>query len=297
MVLGCCGTQANQTETLGGVGLVMTELTAISIEGRIAPDSPGMYNTKHVATWAQIVEAVHTHSSAKIALQLGHAGRRGSTGPRSQGLDRPLRAGNWPLLSASPIPYTPWSQVPKAMDRADMERVRDDFVRATQMAQEAHFDLLQLHFAHGYLLASFLSPLTNLRDDEYGGNLEQRMRFPLEVFDAVRAVWPERKPISVALTVHDYKNNGFIVEDAVVVARTLKAHGCDLINVLAGQTTPDSEPAYGRGFLTLLSDRVRNEAGIPTLVGGYLTTCDEVNTVLAAGRVDLCIMDPRCQTL
>ena len=172
-----------------------------------------------------------------------------------------------------------------------MERVCLDFVHAAQMAQEAGFDLLQLHFAHGYLLASFLSPLTNLRCDEYGGDLERRMCFPLEVFDAVRAVWPEHKPISVALTVNDYTKGGFTIEDAVVVARTFKAHGCDLINTLAGQTTPDSEPAYCRGFLTLLSDRVRNEAGIPTMVGGYLTTSDEVNTILAAGRADLCIMD------
>ncbi len=274
-----------------GAGLIMTAATAISADGRITPDCPGMYNKDHVATWTQIVEAVHTRSSAKIALQLGHAGRRGSTRPRSQGLDRPLREGNWPLISASPIPYTSWNQVPKEMDRADMERVCLDFVHAAQMAQEASFDLLQLHYAHGYLLASFLSPLTNLRCDEYGGDLERRMCFPLEVFDAVRTVWPEHKPISVALPVNDYTKGGFTLEDAIVVARTFKARGCDLINILAGQTTPDSEPAYGRGFLTLLSDRVRNEAGIPTIVGGYLTTSDEVNTILAAGRADLCIMD------
>ena len=274
-----------------GVGLVMTAITAVSAEGRITPDCPEMYNADHVATWSQIVEAVHTRSSAKIAIQLGHAGRRASTRPRSQGLDRPLREGNWSLLSASPIPYTPWSQIPKEMDRADIEQVCRDFVRSARMAQQANFDLLQLHFAHGYLLASFLSPLTNLRCDEYGGDLARRMRFPLEVFDAVHAVWPEYKPISVALSVYDYMNGGFTVEDAVVVASALKAHGCDVINILAGQTTPDSEPAYGRGFLTLLSDRVRNEAGIPTIVGGYLTTSDEVNTILAAGRADLCIMD------
>ena len=274
-----------------GVGLVMTAITAVSAEGRITPECPGMYDKDHVAAWAQIVEAVHTHSSAKIAIQLGHAGRRGSTRPRSQGLDRPLREGNWPLISASPVSYTSWSQVPKEMDRADMERVCLDFVHTAQMAQEAGFDLLQLHFAHGYLLSSFLSPLTNLRCDEYGGDLERRMCFPLEVFDAVRAVWPEHKPISVALSVNDYTKGGFTIEDAVVVARTFKAHGCDLVNILAGQTTPDSEPAYGSGFLTPLSDRVRNEAGIPTMVGGYLTTSDEVNTILAAGRADLCIMD------
>ncbi len=274
-----------------GAGMIMTAITAVSAEGRITPDCPGMYDKDHVATWTQIVEAVHARSFTKVSIQLGHAGRRGSTRPRSQGLDRPLREGNWPLISASPIPYTSWSQVPKEMDRADMERVCLDFVHAAQMAQEAGFDLLQLHFAHGYLLASFLSPLTNLHCDEYGGDLERRMRFPLEVFDAVRAVWPEHKPISVALSVNDYTKGGFTLEDAVVVARTFKVHGCDLIGILAGQTTPDSEPAYGRGFLTLFSDRVRNEAGIPTIVGGYLTTSDEVNTILAAGRADLCIMD------
>jgi anthraniloyl-CoA monooxygenase len=179
------------------------------------------------------------------------------------------------------------------MDRAAMDQVRNDFVRAAQMAQEANFDLLQLNFAHGYLLASFLSPLTNQRSDEYGGDLEQRLRFPLEVFDAVRAAWPADKPISVAISASDYVTGGFTIEDAVSVTQVLKAHGCDIVEVRAGQTTIDGEPAYGRGFLTPLSDRVRNEAGIPTMVGGYLTTSNEVNTILAAGRADLCIMNCR----
>jgi len=170
--------------------------------------------------------------------------------------------------------------------------VREDFVRAALMAHEAGFDLLQLHFAHGYLLASFISPLTNQRNDEYGGDLQHRMRFPLEVFDAVRAAWPQDKPISVALPASDYAKGGFDIDDAVIVARMLRAHGCDIIAVLAGQTTVDSEPAYGRGFLTPLSERIRNEASIPTMVGGYLTTSNEVNTILAAGRADLCIVDP-----
>jgi len=178
------------------------------------------------------------------------------------------------------------------MDRAGMERVREDFVRAAKMAHEAGFDLLQLHFAHGYLLASFISPLTNVRNDEYGGDLEQRLRFPLEVFDAVRAAWPQDKPISAALSATDCARGGLDVDDAVIIARILKTHGCDIIAVLAGQTTVDSEPAYGRGFLTPFSDRIRNEAAIPTMVGGYLTTSDEVNTILAAGRADLCIIDP-----
>jgi anthraniloyl-CoA monooxygenase len=277
---------------LAGAGLVVTEPTAISAEGRVTPESAGIYDTRHVEAWMRIIEPIHTRTPAKGGLLLNHAGRRGSTRPGAQGLDRPLHHGNWPLLSASPLPYTPHSQVPREMDRADMDRVREDFVRAAKMAHEAGFDLLQLHFAHGYLLASFISPLTNVRSDEYGGNLEQRMRFPLEVFDAVRAAWPQDKPISVALSATDYARGGLEVDDAVIAARRLKAHGCDIIAVLAGQTTVDSEPAYGRGFLTTLSDRIRNEAAIPTMVGGYLTTSDEVNTILAAGRADLCIIDP-----
>ncbi len=278
---------------LSGAGLIITETVAISAEARITPDDVGVYAEEHVSAWASILKIVHDSSAAKVAVQLSHAGRRGSTRPRETGLDRPLRSGNWPLLSASPIPYTAQSQVPKEMDRTEMDRVCDEFVRATRRAQEAGFDLLQLHFAHGYLLASFLSPLTNLRDDEYGGDLDRRMRFPLEVFDAVRTAWPDDKPLSVALSANDYVKGGTTVEDAVGVARALKNHGCDMLEVLAGQTTIASEPIYGRGFLTSLSDRIRNEGGIPTMVGGYLTTSNEVNTILAAGRADVCIMERR----
>ncbi len=277
---------------LGGAGLVLTEPNAVSAEARITPESAGIYDTSHVEAWKRILEFVHAHSKAKVAMQLSHAGRRGSTRPRAVGLDRPLRHGNWPLFSASPIPYTPQSQVPKEMDQADMDCVRNDFVQAAQKAREAGFDLLQLHFAHGYLLASFISPLTNLRNDEYGGDLGHRTRFPLEVFDAVRAAWPEDKPISVAISATDCVKGGLDVDDAMILARMLKDHGCDIIAIAAGQTISDSEPAYGRGFLTPFSDRIRNEAGIPTMVGGYLTTSDEVNTILAAGRADLCIIDP-----
>ncbi len=276
----------------GGIGLVLTEPVAISAEGRITPESVGIYATNHVEAWTRLVESVHAHTQAKVAIQLNHAGRRGSTRPRAEGLDRPLREGNWPLLSASPIPYTPYSQVPEEMHRADMDRVRDDFVLATRRAHEAGFDLVQLNFAHGYLLASFISLLTNHRNDEYGGDLEHRLHFPLEVFDAVRAAWPQDKPIAVTISVSDCIKGGFEVDDGVVVARMFKDHACDIIAIVTGQTTIDSEPAYGRGFLTPFSDRVRNEAGIPTLVGGYLTTSDEVNTILAAGRADLCIMNP-----
>ncbi len=276
---------------LSGAGLVMTGTMAVSVEGRITPDCMGMYDDKHVSEWAKIVQAVHDETPAKIAVQLGHAGRRGATQSRSEGLDRPLRQGSWQIISASPLPYTPQSQVPREMNRSDMEHVCHDFIRAANMAQEAGFDLLQLNFAHGYLLASFLSPLTNLRCDEYGGNLGKRMRFPLEVFDAVHAIWPEHKPISVAISATDCVRGGFDVEDAVIIAGFLKEHGCDILEVQAGQTTIESEPAYGRAFLTQFSERIRNEAHIPTLVGGYLTTSNEVNTILAAGRADLCIMD------
>ncbi len=276
---------------LSGAGLVLTPLTAISAEGRITPADTGLYTAAQQSAWARIVEHIHSHTPAKVALQLGHAGRRGATRPRAEGLDRPLRQGSWPLLSASPLPYTAHSQTPKAMDRDDMDRVRADFARAAQMAREAGFDMLHLHCAQGYLLASFLSPLSNQRADEYGGPLENRVRFPLEVFEAGRAFWPEDRPLSVALCISDGVRGGFDAEDAVIVAQMLKARGCDMIEALAGQTIPDAEPAYGRGFLTLLSDQVRNEAGIPTMVGGYLRTTNEVNTIIAAGRADLCIME------
>ena len=273
-------------------GLLMTEPIAISREARITPESVGLYHPTHVVAWEWIVSIIQSSKPTRLGINLVHAGRRGSVRPAYVGLDRPLRQGNWPLLSASPLPYTPQSQVPKEMDRADMERVRDDFVSATHMAQQATFALLQLHFGHGYLMASFLSPLTNLRTDEYGGDLERRMRYPLEVFDAVRDAWPREKPISVAFSVTDCVKDGFDVRDAITFATVLKEHGCDIIEILAGQTTIDGEPAYGRGFLTTLSDRIRNEAGIPTIVGGYLTTTNEINTILAAGRADLCVLEP-----
>ena len=281
-------------QLLSGAGMVMTALTAVSPEGRITPHDVGLYNSEHVDAWQDIVRSIRASSSTKVILQLNHAGRRGSTRPKAEGLDRPLRSGNWPLLSASPLPYTPQSQIPKEVDLRDMDKLCDDFVRAATLAQEADVDMLQLNVAHGYLLASFLSPLTNQRTDEYGGNLEQRIRFPLEVFDAVRARWPVNKPLGVAFSVTDCVKGGFDVADAIIFAQTLKIHGCDIIAIQAGQTTMAGEPAYGRGFLTQLSDQVRNGAGIPTLVGGYLTTTNQVNTIIAAGRADLCILELPC---
>ncbi len=285
---------ANQMQRAAccGAGLVEAEQVAISAQGRITPDCAGIYHTDHVEAWKRVVEFIHNHTSAKVAIQLNHAGRRGSTRSRTNGLDRPLQEDNWPLFSSSPVPYSPSNQVPIEMKRADMDRVRDDFVLATQRAHEAGFDVLQLNFAQGYLLASFISPLTNLRQDEYGGDLHHRMCFPLEIFDAVRETWPQDKPIFVTISASDCVKGGLEVDDAVRVAQMLKEHACDIIAVVTGQTTIDSEPAYGRGFLTPFSDRIRNEAEILTMVGGYLTTGDEVNTIIAAGRADLCILDP-----
>jgi anthraniloyl-CoA monooxygenase len=276
---------------LAGAGLVMTSPMAISAAARITPGDVGIYRPAHEVAWRRIVTALHADTTARVACVLGHAGRRGSTRPREYGLDRPLRDGNWPLVSASPLPYTPRSQTPQALDRAGMDDVRRQFAESARMVAEASFDMLVLHAGHGYLLASFLSPLTNVRDDECGGSLEHRMRFPLEVVQAVRHAWPADRPLGVALSVTDWAVGGFRVDDAIVVARALAEQGCDLLVVLAGQTVPDAESAYGRGFLTTLSDRIRNESGIPTLVGGYLTTTNEVNTVLAAGRADLCQLD------
>ncbi len=275
-----------------GAGLVITEPVAVSAAGRITPGCAGMYHQAHAAAWKPIVDAVHAHSRTAIALHLNHAGRRGSTRPRREGLDRPLRDGNWPLVSASPLPYTPQSQIPKDMDRRDMDRVRDEFVAAARMAVEAGFDMLLVNCAHGYLLASFISPLSNQRQDDYGGPRANRLRFPLEVLDVVRTAWPQDRPIAVAFSADDCADGGLDGEDVGAAARMFRAHGADIIQVLAGQTTADAHPVYGRGFLTTLSDRVRNEARIPTIAAGFLTTTDEVNSILAAGRADLCVMDP-----
>ena len=278
------------SRAVGGAALVVAEMTDVSREGRITPGCTGMYKPEHVTAWTRIVDFVHAHSTAKIALQLAHAGRKGSTRRLWEGIDEPLPEGNWPLLSASAIPYHPYSQVPKAMDRADMERVRDHFVRAARMAEDAGFDMLELHFAHGYLLASFVSPLTNTRADDYGGSLAGRMRYPLEVFDAVRAVWPAPKPVSVKISATDWAEGGLSAEDAVGVARLLREHGCDIVTVSTGQTVPDAKPVYGRLYQTPFSDRIRYEAGIPTMTVGNIGSYDDVNSILAAGRADLCVL-------
>jgi len=278
------------SRALSGAGLIITEMTDVSAEGRITPGCAGLYKPEHVAAWRRVVAFVHKHSFAKIGMQLAHAGRKGSTKVGWEGYDEPLDDGNWPIIAPSPIPYFGNSQVPREMTRADMDKVRDDFLRAAAMAEEAGFDLIELHFAHGYLLSTFLSPLTNRRHDEYGGSIENRMRYPLEVFDAVRKVWPAEKPISVRISATDWVCGGFDGEDAVTLGAHLKAHGCDIVDVSAGQVVPDQQPVYGRLFQTPFSDRVRLEAGIPTMTVGNISTFEDVNSVLAAGRADLCVL-------
>lgn len=274
----------------GGAGLVMTEMTDVSAEGRISPGCAGLYTDAHAAAWRRIVDYVHTYSTAKIGVQLGHAGRKASTRLAWEGSDRPLEAGNWPIIAPSPIPWRDENQVPRQMERADMDRVRDDFVQAAGLAEQAGFDLIELHFAHGYLLSSFLSPLTNKRTDEYGGSLENRLRFPLEVFHAVRGVWPEAKPISVRISATDWAPGGFTPEDAVAAARLLKAAGVDIIDVSAGQVVADQKPVYGRLFQTPFAEAVRLEADIPTMAVGNISSYTDVNSIIAAGRADLCAL-------
>ncbi len=278
------------SRAIGGAGLVFTEMTDVSREGRISPGCTGMYKPEHVAAWKRIVDFVHVHSDAKIAMQLGHAGRKGSTQRMWEGMDEPLPDGNWPIISASPLPYFPYSQVPKEMTRADMDEVKQAFVHAAQKSDEAGFDLLELHFAHGYLLASFISPLTNQRTDAYGGSLENRMRFPLEVFDAVRGTWPDHKPMSVRISAVDWSPGEMQPADSVDVARLLKAHGCDITDVSAGQTVADAKPQYGRQFQTPFADRIRHDVGIATMAVGNISSYQDVNTILAAGRADLCVL-------
>ena len=273
---------------VGGAGLVYTEMTNVSREGRITPGCAGMYQDAHVPAWKRIVEFVHANSQAKFCMQLAHAGRKGSTKLPWHGTDEPLDEGNWQILSASPIPFKIGGDTPKEMDRADMDRVRDDFVAAAKRADEAGFDMIELHMAHGYLLSSFISPLSNKRADEYGGSLENRLKFPLEVLSAVRAVWPKDKPIACRISATDWvEDGGFTGDDAVVTAKRLYETGADIIDVSAGQTSSDAQPVYGRMFQTHLSEQVRLEAGVPTIAVGNITTPDQVNTIVAAGRADI----------
>jgi len=276
---------------MGGAGLVMVEMTCTSPDARITPGCPGLWNDTQAQAFARIVDFVHGNSPARIGIQLGHAGRKGSTQLGWQRIDHPLPEGNWPLLSASPLPYLPGiSQTPRAMTRDDMDRVRDDFVAAARRAAQAGFDWLELHCAHGYLLSSFISPVTNRRDDEYGGSLDNRLRYPLEVFRAVREVWPQDRPMSVRISAHDWVEGGITADDAVEIARAFKAAGADLIDCSSGQVSPDQKPVYGRMYQTPFADRVRNEAGIPTIAVGAIFEADHANGIIASGRADLCAL-------
>ncbi len=278
------------SRAIGGAGLVITEMTDVSPEGRITPGCAGLYARAHVPAWKRVVDFVHQHSWAKLGIQLAHAGRKGSTKRLWEGMDEPLAEGNWPLIAPSPLPYKAGSQVPREMTRADMDEVIADFVRAATMADEAGFDLVEVHMAHGYLLATFLSPLTNQRTDEYGGALENRLRFPLEVLRAVRKVWPESKPISVRVGAHDWAPGGLVPADAVAIARAVGAAGADIVDVSSGQTVSNERPVYGRLFQTPFADRVRLEAGVRTMTVGNISSYADVNSILAAGRADLCVL-------
>ncbi|HEX3552079.1 MAG TPA: bifunctional salicylyl-CoA 5-hydroxylase/oxidoreductase [Thermoanaerobaculia bacterium] len=275
---------------LGGAGLLITEMTCVSPEGRISPGCTGMYRPEHAAAWRRITHFVHERSRAKICLQLGHSGAKGSTRRMWEGMDEPLPEGNWPVMAASAVPFKLGLQVPREMTRADMDQVRDEFVRAVRMAIEAGFDMLELHCAHGYLLSGFITPLSNRRTDEYGGALENRLRFPLEVFRALREVWPRERPASVRISATDWVAGGVDGPEAVEIARAFHLAGADIIHVSAGQTSADARPVYGRMFQTPLSDRIRNETGIPTIAVGNITEPDQVNSIIAAGRADLCAL-------
>lgn len=274
---------------LGGAALVMAEMTCTSADARITPGCPGLYTAAHTAAWRRVVDFVHGATDALVGVQLGHAGAKGSTRCGREGIDQPLAAGNWPLVSASSQQYLAGvSQTARAASRADLAGILDDFVRATEAAAAASFDWLELHCAHGYLLSSFISPLTNRRDDDYGGSLENRCRYPLAVFAAVRAAWPADRPISVRLSAHDWVEGGITPDDAVAIARLFKAAGADLIDCSSGQVSTLEQPLYGRMYQAPFSDRIRNEAGIATIAVGAIADGDQANGIVAAGRADLC---------
>ena len=274
---------------LGGAGLVFVEMTAPEPEGRITPSCTGLWNDVQMLAFKRIADFVHASGAgAKIGLQLGHSGPKGSTQLGWESPDEPLPVGNWPLLAASALAYGPTNQVPQAMTLGDMKQLIEKFVQSTRRADDAGFDWLELHCAHGYLLSSFITPLTNQRTDDYGGTLANRCRFPLEVFSAMREVWPAHLPMSVRISAHDWAPGGNTADDAVEIARLFKAAGCDVIDVSSGQTTRAAKPVYGRMYQTPFADRIRNEVGIRTMAVGAISESDQVNSIIAAGRADLC---------
>ncbi|MER6981156.1 bifunctional salicylyl-CoA 5-hydroxylase/oxidoreductase, partial [Streptomyces carpinensis] len=276
---------------LGGAGLVMTEMVCVSPEGRITPGCAGLWTGRQAEAWRRITEFVHRQApGTAIGVQLGHSGRKGSTKLMWEGMDEPLPEGNWPLVAASPLPYGPDSQVPRELSRAQLTDIREQFASAAWRAARSGFDLLELHCAHGYLLSGFLSPLTNHRTDAYGGSLDERLRYPLEVFDAVRAVWPEERPMTVRISASDWAEGGTTADDAVAIARAFAAHGADAIDVSTGQVVTDERPEFGRSYQTPFADRIRNEAGVPVVAVGAISSWDDVNSLILAGRTDLCAL-------
>ncbi|MGC3000552.1 bifunctional salicylyl-CoA 5-hydroxylase/oxidoreductase [Streptomyces sp. G35A] len=276
---------------LGGAGLVMTEMVCVSPEGRITPGCAGLYTGRQTEAWRRITDFVHTRApGTAIGVQLGHSGRKGSTKPMWEGMDEPLDDGNWPLVAASPLPYRPGGQVPRELSRAQLTDMREQFTSAAARAARAGFDLLELHCAHGYLLSGFLSPLTNHRTDAYGGSFEKRLRFPLEVFDAVRAVWPGERPMTVRISATDWAEGGTTAEDAVALARAFAAHGADAIDVSTGQVVADERPEFGRSYQAPFADRIRRRVGVPVIAVGAISSWDDVNSLILAGRADLCAL-------
>ena len=276
---------------MGGAALIVTEMTCVSADARITPGCTGIWTDAQQAAWQRIVDYIHANGNSKVSLQIGHAGRKGSTRLAWDAIDMPLQSGGWPVLAPSPLPYMPGtSQTPKEMDRADMDRITADFVAATRRAAGAGFDMIEFHAAHGYLMSSFISPLTNLRRDDYGGSLENRCRYPLEVFRAMRGVWPADKPMSVRISAHDWVPGGITPDDSVAVARLFKEAGADIIHVSSGQVSKEEAPVYGRMFQVPFSDQIRNELQVPTIAVGNIFEADHVNTIIASGRADLCAL-------
>lgn len=276
---------------LGGAGLLMTEMVCVSPQGRITPGCAGLWTPRQAEAWRRVVRFVHAQApGTAIGVQLGHSGRKGSTKLMWEGIDEPLEAGNWPLVAASPLPYTPQNQTPRELTRAQLTDIREEFSSAAGRAARCGFDLLELHCAHGYLLSGFLSPLTNRRTDRYGGSLDRRLRFPLEVFDAVRSVWPEERPMTVRISATDWADGGTTAEDAVEIARAFAAHGADAVDVSTGQVVADEHPEYGRSYQTPFADRIRHEVGVPVIAVGAISSWDDVNSLILAGRTDLCAL-------
>ena len=279
------------SRALGGAGLIFTEMTCVSPEGRITPGCTGIWNEQQVKGWKTLTDFVHHHSDARICLQIGHSGSKGSTRVAWEGMDKPLEEGNWQVVAASDVPYSEENQVPVPLTREAMDRIRDEFAGAALRAEAAGFDMIELHCAHGYLLSGFISPTQNRRTDEYGGNLHNRLRYPLEVFRAMRAAWPQHKPMSVRISAHDWVGDaGVTPDEAVEIARAFRDAGVDLIDVSSGQVTKAEKPVFGRMFQTPFSDRIRNELGVPTMAVGNIYEVDHVNSIVAAGRADLCAM-------